>query len=55
MTGGPSIAFTRKAVANDMLIRKTNIFCKSIVGIDVLFLSKSLSLKKKERRKLIDS
>ena len=34
LTGGPSIVFTRKAVANETFIRKSNILCKSIVGID---------------------
>ena len=34
MTGGPSIVFTRKAVANETFIRKSNNLCKSIVGID---------------------
>ena len=33
-TGGPSIAFTREAVANETFIRKTNSLRKSIVGID---------------------
>ena len=32
MTGGPSIVFTRKAVANETFIRKLNSLCKSIVG-----------------------
>ena len=32
MTGGPSIVFTRKAVANETFIRKLNTLCKSIVG-----------------------
>ena len=32
--GGPSIVFTRKAVANETFIRKSNNLCKSIVGID---------------------
>ena len=34
MVGGPSIAFTRKAVVDEMFIRKSGINCKSIVGID---------------------
>ena len=34
MTGGPSFLFTRKAVANEMFIRKSNNLCKSIIGID---------------------
>ena len=34
MTGGPSIVFTRKAVANETFIRKSKNLCKSIVGID---------------------
>ena len=34
MTGGPSIVFTRKVVANETFIRKSKILCKSIVGID---------------------
>ena len=34
MTGGPSIVFTRKAVANETFIRKSKILGKSIVGID---------------------
>ena len=33
MTGGPSIVFTRKAVANKTFIRKSINLCKSIVGI----------------------
>ena len=31
---GPSIAFTRKAVVDETLIRKSTNICKSIVGID---------------------
>ena len=34
MNGGPSIVFTRKAVANETFIRKSKNLCKSIVGID---------------------
>ena len=34
MTGGPSIVFTKKAVANETFIRKSKNLCKSIVGID---------------------
>ena len=34
MTGGASIVFTRKTVANETFIRKSNNLCKSIVGID---------------------
>ena len=34
MTGGPSTVFTRKAVANETFIRKSNILCKSIIDID---------------------
>ena len=34
MTGGPSIVFTRKAVANETFIRKSKSLGKSIVGID---------------------
>ena len=34
MTGGPSIVFTRKAVANEKFIRKSNNLCKSTFGID---------------------
>ena len=34
MVGGPSLVFTRKAVANDTFIRKSTNLCKSIVGID---------------------
>ena len=34
MTGGPSIVFTRKAVANETFIRKSKNMCKSIVGND---------------------
>ena len=34
MTGGPPTVFTRKAVANETFNRKSNNFCKSIVGID---------------------
>ena len=36
MTGGPSIVFTRKAVANETFFRKSNKLCKSIVGIDAI-------------------
>ena len=34
MLGGPSIVFTRKAVADETFISKSTIMCKSIVGID---------------------
>ena len=34
MTGGPSIVFTRKAVANETFIRKSKNLCKSIIGFD---------------------
>ena len=34
ITGGPSIVFTRKAVANETFIRKSKNLCKSIVGFD---------------------
>ena len=34
MVGGPSIAFTRKAVVDETCIRKSSNLCKSIVGID---------------------
>ena len=34
MTDGPSIVFTRTAVANEMFIRKSNNLFKSTVGID---------------------
>ena len=34
MTGGPSIVFTRKAVVDQTYISKSEIICKSIVGID---------------------
>ena len=34
MTGGPSIAFTRKAVVDQTYIRKSSNNCKTIVGID---------------------
>ena len=34
MVGGPSIVFTRKAVVDENLIRKSTNLCKSIVGID---------------------
>ena len=34
MVGGPSIAFTRKAVVDENFIRKSANLCKSIVGID---------------------
>ena len=33
MVGGPSIVFTRKAVADETFIRKSTNVCKSIVGI----------------------
>ena len=33
--GGPSIVFTRKAVVDEIFIRKSTNLCKSIVGIDV--------------------
>ena len=42
MTGGPSIVFTRKAVANETFIRKSNTLCKSIVGIDASQLYNSI-------------
>ena len=32
--GGPSIDFTRKAVVDETLIRKSTKICKSIVGIE---------------------
>ena len=34
VVGGPSIVFTRKAVVDETLIRKSTNLCKSIVGID---------------------
>ena len=34
MVGGPSIVFTRKAVVDETIIRKSTNLCKSIVGID---------------------
>ena len=34
VVGGPSIVFTRKAVVDETLIRKSANICKSIVGID---------------------
>ena len=34
MTGGPSIVFTRKAVAHETFFQKSNNLCISIVGID---------------------
>ena len=34
MTGGPSIVFTRKAVADENFISNSSNVCKSIVGID---------------------
>ena len=34
MVGSPSIVFTRKAVIDETLIRKSTSLCKSIVGID---------------------
>ena len=34
VVGGPSIAFTRKAVVDETFIRKSANICKSIVGID---------------------
>ena len=34
MTGGPSIVFTRKAVVEKTLIRRSNNVCKAILGID---------------------
>ena len=34
MVGGPSIVFTRRAVVDGTFIRKSQIVCKSIVGID---------------------
>ena len=34
MVGGPSIVFTRKAVANENFVSKSTNLCKSIVGID---------------------
>ena len=34
VVGGPSIVFTRKAVVDETLVRKSTNLCKSIVGID---------------------
>ena len=34
VVGGPSIVFTRKAVVDETLVRKSTNICKSIVGID---------------------
>ena len=34
VVGGPSIVFTRKAVVDEIFIRKSTNICKSIVGID---------------------
>ena len=34
MVGGPSIVFTRKAIVDEIFIRKSSNLCKSIVGID---------------------
>ena len=34
MVGGPSIAFTRKAVVDETFLRKSSNLCKSICGID---------------------
>ena len=34
MVGGPSIVFTRKAIAGETKIRYTDNLCKTIVGID---------------------
>ena len=34
VVGGPSIVFTRKAVADETFVRKSSNICKSIVGID---------------------
>ena len=34
IVGGPSIIFTRKAVADETFIRKSANICKSILGID---------------------
>ena len=34
MTGGPSIVFTRKAVANKTFSRKSNNLCSSIIGLN---------------------
>ena len=34
MVGGPTIAFTGKAVVDEIFVRKSSNFCKSIVGID---------------------
>ena len=34
MVGGPSIVFTRKAVVDEIFIRKSSKLCKTIVGID---------------------
>ena len=35
MVGGPSFVFTRKAVVDELFIRKSSNLCKSVVGIDV--------------------
>ena len=34
MVGGPSIVFTRKAIAGETKIRHTENLCKTVVGID---------------------
>ena len=34
MTRGPSIVFTKRAVANETFFRKSNNLCKAFVGID---------------------
>ena len=34
VVGGPSIVFTRKAVVDEIFIRKSTNICKSIVGLD---------------------
>ena len=34
MVGGRSIVFTRKAVVDEVFVRKSSNLCKSIVGID---------------------
>ena len=34
--GGPSIVFTRKAIVDEIFIRKSANICKSIVGIDAI-------------------
>ena len=34
MVGGPSVVFTRKAMDDEVFIRKSTILCRSIVGID---------------------